>query len=435
MKKIGKTLLALGILMKAVSAATFVVLPGDSINEKIEAAADGDIIAIFGGNYAQDVLVNKQVRLVELANQDVWITGGITFSGVEDCPPLVGLKVGSNGKQIKVQDVTGLIIKDVVVPRVEVVNSTGIALQNVDTSAEGFNDGVYTNKSKLSIIGGTHNTILQDSGELVVNSSAIRSLYARNEGDPSETIVFRTDVVEYIRCDSGGSKSWIGYSKAKGFVSETDDAKAVLVGNNFFNEGSHSINISGANGSFLMCNNRFRSRNSHPIYVRGSHDEIVLQNNHLTIWNNNWVIYLEKQSSKVVIRNNIMQGERGDAGGVSSPFGPLVVNNHYGGVNGLVQRGVTGSNWSTGGPLTLEDNFFQLAEGSPCIDAGSEDARYNDRDGSRNDIGASGGSWFDPEGWTTENPVVISFDLSAEQILQGGNQSVEIGEIRAISGP
>ena len=331
MKKIGKTLLALGILMKAVSAATFVVLPGDSINEKIEAAADGDIIAIFGGNYAQDVLVNKQVRLVELANQDVWITGGITFSGVEDCPPLVGLKVGSNGKQIKVQDVTGLIIKDVVVPRVEVVNSTGIALQNVETSAEGFNDGVYTKKSKLSIIGGTHNNITQDAGTLVVNSSTIRFLTARNSGDPSETIVFRADVAEYIQCDSNSSKAWIGYSKAKGFSSNSSNAKAVLVGNNFFNEDAHSVSIAGANGSFLICNNRLRNRHNHTIYVRGSHDEIVLQNNFLTVYERRWIVRLEEKSSNVVIRNNIMQGTRGrgEALGVQSPFGPLVVNNHY----------------------------------------------------------------------------------------------------------
>jgi hypothetical protein len=59
MKRFGKTILALGPLISAVSADTLVVLPGDSINEKIAAAADGDIIAIFGGNYAQDVLANK----------------------------------------------------------------------------------------------------------------------------------------------------------------------------------------------------------------------------------------------------------------------------------------------------------------------------------------------------------------------------------------
>jgi hypothetical protein len=433
MRKIATIILGLGSITGVVQAETHAVLPGGSIQAKIDLAVDGDIIAIFGGNYAQDVLVNKKVRLVELAGQDVWITGGITFSGVEDCPPLVGFKVGSSAKGIVVDQVTGLIIKDVVVPRVEVKSSTGIALQNVQTTGEGFSDGVYTNRSKLSIIGGTHREILQDSGTLVVNSSAVSSVHARNEGDASETIVFRTDMTGKIKIDSHGSKTWIGYSKAAYFESYANDAKCVLVGNEVDHNGRHAVSIQGNRGSFLICNNRLRSGFAHTIFVEHELDDIVIQNNFVDVagWG---VLNIRMDSSNAVIRNNIIRGG-GGGGAVEGPFGSLVVNNHYINQSLLVRGGVTGSNWSTGGPLTVEGNFFQLAEGSLCIDAGTEDARYNDRDGSRNDIGASGGSWFDPEGWTTENPVVISFDLSSETILQGGGQSVEISEIRAISAP
>ena len=78
---------------------------------------------------------------------------------------------------------------------------------------------------------------------------------------------------------------------------------------------------------------------------------------------------------------------------------------------------------------------YQLGEGSPCINAGTEDPRYNDRDGSRNDIGPSGGAWYDPDGWTTENPVVISFELSKDQILEGDATPILLQEGLGVSIP
>jgi hypothetical protein len=80
-------------------------------------------------------------------------------------------------------------------------------------------------------------------------------------------------------------------------------------------------------------------------------------------------------------------------------------------------------------------NVYRLAEGSVLRDAGTPDPLYNDRDGSRNDAGASGGSWYDPEGWTTDNPVVISFDLTPELVLEGVETEVTIEGVRAVSKP
>ena len=81
------------------------------------------------------------------------------------------------------------------------------------------------------------------------------------------------------------------------------------------------------------------------------------------------------------------------------------------------------------------DTFYVLKSDSILKNAGTNDPRYNDRDGSRNDIGPSGGAWFDPDGWTTENPVVISFDLSPDAVLEGVDTEVILSEGQAVSAP
>ena len=93
------------------------------------------------------------------------------------------------------------------------------------------------------------------------------------------------------------------------------------------------------------------------------------------------------------------------------------------------------TNTTSGNPLFVNGDPYQLDDGSPCLDAGTEDPRYNDRDGSRNDIGPSGGAWYDPDGWTTENPVVISFELSKDQILEGDATPLLLQEGLGVSIP
>jgi hypothetical protein len=100
-----------------------------------------------------------------------------------------------------------------------------------------------------------------------------------------------------------------------------------------------------------------------------------------------------------------------------------------------IRGGVVPSNNISVDPLFVADQAPKLQAGSPCINAGTPDPLYNDRDGSQNDIGPAGGAWFDPEGWTTDKPVVISFDLSPEQVLEGADTEVVISNGGAVSQP
>jgi hypothetical protein len=69
------------------------------------------------------------------------------------------------------------------------------------------------------------------------------------------------------------------------------------------------------------------------------------------------------------------------------------------------------------------------------VNAGSSDPRFNDLNGTRNDIGPGGGCLFDPEGWTTNKPLVISFDLAPQQLLKGVDTQVTISNGQAVAQP
>ena len=78
---------------------------------------------------------------------------------------------------------------------------------------------------------------------------------------------------------------------------------------------------------------------------------------------------------------------------------------------------------------------MSLQPTSPCVNTGSPNPVFNDLDGTRNDVGPGGGCLFDPEGWTTDKPVVISFDLAPQQLLKGVDTQVTISNGQAVGQP
>jgi len=73
----------------------------------------------------------------------------------------------------------------------------------------------------------------------------------------------------------------------------------------------------------------------------------------------------------------------------------------------------------------LANGDYTLASDSPAINAGPPDAQYNDRDGTRNDIGMYGGHSFIPDGRTTKKPIVLSIDASPIAVPAGGTVTIE----------
>ena len=73
-------------------------------------------------------------------------------------------------------------------------------------------------------------------------------------------------------------------------------------------------------------------------------------------------------------------------------------------------------------PFTPRDLF---AAPRRAINAGPPDAQYNDRDGTRNDIGMFGGHNYIPNGRTTDKPIVIGLDVAPIAVPAGGTVTIE----------
>jgi len=72
-----------------------------------------------------------------------------------------------------------------------------------------------------------------------------------------------------------------------------------------------------------------------------------------------------------------------------------------------------------------ENGDYRLQSTSPCINAGPPDPQYNDRDGSRNDIGMFGGHNYIPDGRTTNKPIVLGLDVAPIAVPVGGTVTIE----------
>ncbi|MDB4407365.1 hypothetical protein N9201_00665 [bacterium] len=400
----------LALLVPVLKAETLVVLSGNSIQEKIDAASDGDIIAIFGGTYNQNITVNKKIRLVELAGQDVYITGSVTFTDLEETPPFQGFRVAG----INIRGTKGLVIKDV----------------DCDGGLTLWGNGV----PDVSVVGGSQGSITQRAGSLVTNSTTTTGSFTAESG-AVKTIAFRTTVKGIFICGGDDAKTWFGYGEVAAFRLGGSNSKLVLVGSKLARSSPGVLlTITGSNHRVTISNSSFDSPQWNISAEGGNHNINILNNLFKKTSGTSDIPCIIVHNVDVLkVSGNIFNSAYG--GLIQAGFGGDFFGNHSYGDGRMKGSIVASTPLTTGDPLFVDGDYYNLGEGSPCINKGPADPRFNDLDGSRNDIGPSGGSWYDPEGWTTENPVVISFDLSPDQVLGGVNDEVEISEIQAISAP
>ena len=115
---------------------------------------------------------------------------------------------------------------------------------------------------------------------------------------------------------------------------------------------------------------------------------------------------------------------------ICAPLGAILRHNvlwKNGGEIDQIKGTVTGNeNLDADPKFTDKDNGdFTLASDSPAINAGPPDPQYNDRDGSRNDIGMFGGHNFIPDGRTTNKPIVLGLDVAPIAVPVGGTVTIE----------
>ena len=429
-------------------AAVHAVLPGGSIQAKIDAAAAGDVIAIFGGAYPEDVTVNKGVRLAEVDGEEVTITGNVTFETLTDPPPFVGFVVGSSGKGVTVNDCTGLVIKDC-------VSDSGFGLR-------------VNGASDVSVIGGKYEFIDQKGGSLATSDVSVDDDFIANV-DCEKTVAFRTAVYNDVTWVS--KKAYFGYSSAYHFTHTGSDCKIVVVGSTIdgrnyaiYPGGNYTSNwrqyyrglyVAGDSNHIFVANNIVKGivyggdRDPDPLkwYITGRGIQVAGADNHIEIHNNYIGLYNNRSNTlrnqgrgieisggnpTVRIYNNIIWG----AGySIYAPYGSeALFNCSYAHRYATHGAGVVPVGTITANPLFIAGTY-ELEPESPCRDAGTPNPLYNDLDGSRNDIGPTGGCFFDPDAKTTSKPVVIAFDLAPRQLLKGVDTEVQLSEGQAIAQP
>jgi len=152
------------------------------------------------------------------------------------------------------------------------------------------------------------------------------------------------------------------------------------------------------------------------IFIKPNSDASILGN---VLWN----CFI----AEVTRSNN--EATRGDSL-IYAPLGTILRHNilwkRHNAIN-LVKGTVTGNeNLDADPKFTDKDNGdFSLASDSPAINAGPPDPQYNDRDGSRNDIGMFGGHNFIPDGRTTNKPIVLGLDIAPIAVPTGGTVTIE----------
>lgn len=126
--------------------------------------------------------------------------------------------------------------------------------------------------------------------------------------------------------------------------------------------------------------------------IVGVHSDLKVHNN--TLVRNAGDALLFVDSTEADVRNNILVLNEGF--GLETRSGSTITSNYnnvWSNGDNYVNAEDIGEHDISLDPLfvDLDDGDYHLQEGSPCIDAGDPGDRFNDRDGSRNDMGALGG--------------------------------------------
>lgn len=452
------SVLALG--SQQLLAATNYVTPGDSIQTAVNNASSGDTLIIFGGTYTESVTVDKYLNILRLAGQSVFITGSLTFSGINANPatPLVisNLKIGGDGSK-----------------RLYVNNCTNVTMNNLDLSLSGFSASSSSNIVVGNINCGPFDLgscpyVLVNSSTLgyfsayscgnviVANSTLQRALMGtstanfsrvtvneqidmNNNGYPSGALNLLQCTVtnSYVTLVGGFGRMLYSTLQSANMV----NADSVILGNVFrfpqawLNPGAIRLE----NGKAAVRNNEIGpignpGEGFYSFRVASGNNGVWIANCEAKVVNNYMHdfagtsyegdddrngIYIPSATKKVEIVGNIFWGARR---AVYGPFDNVVCryNNHIA-VAGDPAGGVITEGIISQDPLFIDRaaGNYQLATNSPCRNAGPSEAWYNDRDSTRNDMGIFGGAAYDPDGKTTDKPITFLLQASPLTVIKG----------------
>jgi len=265
---------------------------------------------------------------------------------------------------------------------------TNVTITNNTSSSGG---GIYAENSSLSFYGGTisNNTAQVDGG----------GICAINVNLVMKTI----DVTNNSCGGNGGGMYYKGFSE-----------KTIIASSNFLsnqstgNSGGIHMHQAYGGSDVIYVNTLIANNTSSGVGGFGGYDSwpsfynVTIANNHGSVsggldLNNG----SRTKLTNVIVHDNYPYNIRVSTDG--SYRDSLIVNysNINGGVDGInIAISPVEINWGTGNidsdPLFADtaNGDYTLLAGSPAIDVGNPNAFYNDGDGSRNDMGYTGGNGF-----------------------------------------
>ena len=383
-------------------AATHVVLPGQSLQATINGAASGDTIVIpTAGAFPENITITGKalrIRGAQAGNHD--IEGNFVISAVPA------------GGKVTLRNIT-------VVGNLD-ANGSSLDLLRCKVT------GVTTLPSKL---GATGNEV-----QLIVVQSDLR-----------EKLVSKV------------ARSWVGYSTLEQTYFEN---KVELVGNDFDGRagGGIGIDLNGTTTTAAIHNNRIHhyslgadwdiTEKCIGIRVAGGANADVI-NNVIHDCKDTHSLDTEidcamgvfvKPGAKAVVRANVIwhcyiHNQLDNPTGnrlVYAPADSIVRYNILWKSYAYVHADLVGGGVSKHDNLELRYNFvggdpydYHLAPGARGINEGPHLPQYNDRDGTRNNIGMYGGHNFIPDGRATNKPIPIIFSAAPLSVPVGGIITIE----------
>ena len=348
--------------------AVIMVSPGQSVQTAVDGASNGDIIRVMPGNFGDLVIVDKNLTIRKHSTTP---------------PTFENLEVNGSAVTLIGIEATNLNARDTSNPtRLEIVQGYYYGLIDFNATEgnflyAGIRRLIFTGKGNVvgcdlngNSEGGIGISVEGVDTFLSIRNSHIHDYKKGHDGDIDEECIG-------IRVKSGSYALIVNNiiencSDLKREGEENNSAKAILV-------------IDGGPNTRILGN-----------LIR---DCYVSENaNHFL-----------KAPLGTVLRNNFFKIFAGSLAVRGQAFTGGVV-----GVDNIAEAI---------DPKLNTD--FTLASDSPAINAGPPDPQYNDRDGSRNDIGMFGGHNFIPDGRTTNKPIVLGLDIAPIAVPVGGSVTIE----------
>ena len=450
--------LFLGLILGTTLAnGAVITVPSESaLNSSILAANSGDTLVLMGGFYGNIVVTGKALHFRH--SQVIPQVDSFSFINANGECSITDFKIDGD---CNATNASLSLIECEVLGSVDFNNTTASSVTIRKTSIIGNLVASNQRDSKFSLIdSNVSGNLLATKCDLVVKSSKITGNVSNSPttddgGKILRSIILQSEIGEKLEITSGRSftcYNLIRYSYFEGI--------AYIIGNEFNGRTSDFIGIaaSGPNTQAFIRNNRIHS------YSKSSGHNANQKNIGIRISNlarseitNNFIHNIVDSISGghesnscvgiLVISTNGTKIMGNIFASIANPYAATTVgraiiapyqkvisqNNCFDTRNGGMQNtptygGVIDRDSITGIDPKFTDianGDFTLASDSPCINAGPPDPQYNDRDGTRNDIGMFGGHNFIPDGRTTNKPIVLGLDVAPIAVPIGGTVTIE----------